>query len=300
MFVLTCLGSPKYLQWLTFQEVGDLVTNEEAYQASLQWLQSIPDVAITWSSPRHEYIIATAPIHVWEKNLQAEFHTYEDSSHPERPKFNVAQQYSIPSDIHPHVIGLLNVAQTPPRFQKRFLREYAPNSKAYKDHLRFEFNGDTHNADNANPQANSGTSTAVTVTALNSYYHIPSNTGNPAISQSVFETSNQYFSPNDLQQFQSQYNLPQQGVTVANGFAVPPGASCMVPSTAPTAGPLYNCNEGNLDVQYITGVAQQVVTIYWYVGGSNAFNDFIVDIANSTNPPQSNSISWGSVEQVYH
>jgi hypothetical protein len=46
------------------------------------------------------------------------------------------------------------------------------------------------------------------------------------------------------------------------------------------------------------GVAQQSTGIYWYVGGSNPFVQWVTDIVDEANPPTSNSISWGSIEQV--
>jgi hypothetical protein len=47
------------------------------------------------------------------------------------------------------------------------------------------------------------------------------------------------------------------------------------------------------------GVAQNVVTIYWYVDGNDAFLQWITAVADEDDPPQSNSISWGSIEQVF-
>jgi putative alpha-1,2-mannosidase len=43
-----------------------------------------------------------------------------------------------------------------------------------------------------------------------------------------------------------------------------------------------HCNEGNLDLQYIMGVAQNVATIYWYVGGGNPFVTWLTDIADES------------------
>jgi hypothetical protein len=59
-----------------------------------------------------------------------------------------------------------------------------------------------------------------------------------------------------------------------------------------------DCLEGNLDLQYIMGMAQSTVTIYWYCEGLNPFVTWITDVADSPHPPTSNAISWGSIEQV--
>ena len=45
------------------------------------------------------------------------------------------------------------------------------------------------------------------------------------------------------------------------------------------------------------GVAQNVVSIYWYVPGNDPFVDYLTDISNESDPPLVNSISWGSIEQ---
>jgi hypothetical protein len=111
--------------------------------------------------------------------------------------------------------------------------------------------------------------------------------GNSTLSQSVFETSSQYFSPSDLTIFQNDYDLTVQAAEAINGFS----------TSQPCSGTI-NCDEGNLDVQYIMGVAQKVATIYWYVSSGNAFTAWVTDIADETDPPQSNSMSWGSIEQV--
>lgn len=98
-----------------------------------------------------------------------------------------------------------------------------------------------------------------------------------------------YFSPGDLTQFQSNYNLPLQPAVDIGGYVT---AACS------SSGSGAQCNEGNLDIQYIMGVAQKTVSVYWYVGGTDPFTSWITDVANTPNPPLSNSVSWGAIEQV--
>jgi hypothetical protein len=59
-----------------------------------------------------------------------------------------------------------------------------------------------------------------------------------------------------------------------------------------------DCFEGNLDLQYMMGIAQDTQTVYWYEGGSDPFVDYVTNVADDPDPPLVNSISWGSVEQV--
>ena len=57
-----------------------------------------------------------------------------------------------------------------------------------------------------------------------------------------------------------------------------------------------------MDIQYIMGVAQKTISIYWYEGGANSTLDpyvlWLVDVAADPNPPLTNSMSWGSNEIV--
>lgn len=114
--------------------------------------------------------------------------------------------------------------------------------------------------------------------------------GSSQLSQSVFETSSMSFSQSDLLEFQVYYGLTQQSAVDNGGYET---------STCSTTSSGTQCDEGNLDIQYIMGVAQKTVSIYWYIPSSNnAFVTWLTDIASTSNPPKSNSMSWGSVEQV--
>lgn len=56
---------------------------------------------------------------------------------------------------------------------------------------------------------------------------------------------------------------------------------------------------GNLDIQYIMGVAQQTISIFWYEPSNSAVDPFVqwvTDVANDPNPSLTNSMSWGSNE----
>ena len=54
------------------------------------------------------------------------------------------------------------------------------------------------------------TANYVTIAYLNQYYKIASNKGSVLLNQSVFETNGECYSPNDLTQFQTMFNLPLQ------------------------------------------------------------------------------------------
>ena len=135
----------------------------------------------------------------------------------------------------------------------------------------------------------------VTVPFLNAFYKIQTNKGSSNQSQGVFETNNQKYSPNDVKQFQQTYGLSIQAAIDKKGVSTTDG--CFSRNNQVSTAP--DCYEGNLDLQYIMGISQQTNTYYWYDGSGNAFLSWIIAVSNTKNPPLSNSISWGTVEQVY-
>jgi hypothetical protein len=59
-------GSSYYQQWMTFDEVGALISNPVGTVSILEWLGQHPLVDVTWKSKRGEYVKASAPLSVWE------------------------------------------------------------------------------------------------------------------------------------------------------------------------------------------------------------------------------------------
>jgi len=103
----------------------------------------------------------------------------------------------------------------------------------------------------------------------------------------LFEALGQDFSPDDLRDFQRKFHIKEHSVDRVIGPNDP--NKC---KTSPDS-----CGEANLDVQYIMGVAQDVHTTYWSIGdqAQDPFLDWIVALANLTNPPLVHSISYGSI-----
>jgi hypothetical protein len=118
--------------------------------------------------------------------------------------------------------------------------------------------------------------------------------GSKKVNQSVFETDNEYYSQSDLTSFQERNGLVLQSPHAINGQET----STCSPSPSPSSSS-FPCNEGDLDLEYIMGMAQRTATIYWWVEDSgDPFFNWIKDVSETPYPPKSNSISWGSTEQV--
>ena len=183
----------------------------------------------------------------------------------------------MPNHLTEHLHSVFNTVQIPPSFHPKYRLPISLNQSAanFKNQQRHTKNS-------------AAAATYVTVPFLNSLYNIPSNIGSADQSQSVFETNLESFSQSDLSLFQRQYGIPLQAAEDKYNMA---SAQC---TTA-------TCAEGNLDIQYLMGIAQKTRTIYWYSPNTaDPFVSWILDVSSTPNPPLSNSISWGSVEQVIH
>lgn len=112
---------------------------------------------------------------------------------------------------------------------------------------------------------NGGSGGGVTPSVIAKTYRMPNETdATPKADMAVFEALGQSFSPDDLSQFQQQYNLPQQKVKKVIGPNQPD--SC--------ASNPNNCVEAELDVEYIMAMAQGAPLTYWAI--SQEFGDIFL------------------------
>eukprot|EP01042_Synura_sphagnicola_P036285 gene36285-biopygen123 len=96
-------------------------------------------------------------------------------------------------------------------------------------------------------------------------------------------------SPADLSSFQSTFSLPQFSIFHDVGGYVNDTA-CLVE--------LSNCQEANLDVQYIMATSGNVPTTFWYDPTNSYFVSFITQVAAQPAPPKVISISYGIAESA--
>jgi subtilase family serine protease len=299
-------SSPLYQQWLTYDEIGEITNDIASSNYVENWLLNIANVSITWTSRRHDFYKASAPISTWEKHFNSIFYKYHDyhihnlhsssisSSNTDDGRYNVhvlANNYTIPNILLGHVSAVFYTCQSPPAMNGHYSKLSSVvnnknnnkfrNDVIIKSHLR-------SNEDKGllNIKRKASNTIVTDVNFLNKLYNIDSNIGSYLINQSVFETSNEDYSPNDLLLFQQQYDQTQEAAIDIGGDI---SNTCGDPGAA-------DCTEGNLDIQYIMGVAQRTTSFYWYVRGANAYVNWITDVGEEVNPPTSNSMSWGSDE----
>lgn len=238
--------SAKYGKFLTRDEVATLTANTEATDAIKSFLTS---KNINSKSTLHgEYVTASATIQQWEDLLHAEFYSFQHESKNEMKAVERANSYVLPSEIVDHVDAVFNLINLP------VVQRPVP-FKSLRD---------------------GASSDVITPAILNSYYNVTSNKGNKFVSQSVFESLDQNYSPSDLKQFQKQYNLPQDTVaTVIGGHD--DDAACVSDAN--------NCVEANLDVQYLMGLSYFTPTTYYYEDATDSFLAWIQGVANLAVPP---------------
>lgn len=292
-------GHPSYQKWMTYDEVTEIIQNEEGYERVRLWLEA-NNIEITWTGRRKDYLRAVTTIGHWESLLNAEFFEHEDRSWVSRKgtsdAVHRASTYSIPEEFASDIFAIFNTVQTPPPYLSKYHTKQPSHPKygsPFRTNLRFT--ATSRASSPSSPDGTKVTDGIVDVAFLNSFYNITTNTGSSSasLSQSVFETEPEYFSTDDLTQFQQTYCLLEQSAVSVGGHSL---TTC--PSTSSNT---EDCFEGNLDIQYIMGVAQVTTSIFWWVtqnSGDDPFLTWIQQVGQESDPPKVNSISYGATENV--
>ena len=99
-----------------------------------------------------------------------------------------------------------------------------------------------------------------------------------------------YYDFSDVSGFETYFKIPQE--TITNVGSVPNSSGCAQSSD-------QNCGEATLDVQYLSGVGQNIPTTYNYDSSSNDgdFVSWITTVAGYAKPTNVYSISYG-VDEV--
>jgi len=115
-------SSPRFQQYLSFSQVGDILNNTQGVTAVVDWLTAA-GANVTSITSRGEYISASAPLALWSHLLDTEFYTIKHvaSSH----RISRCNAYSLPHFIAQHVQSVAYTTQLPPRRQAPKIRETA-------------------------------------------------------------------------------------------------------------------------------------------------------------------------------
>lgn len=282
----------------TRTEVMDFTSNPKSADTLVNFLR-VHEIEITHETHYRDYVTATASIAQWEIFFKTKFHTFHDEVHD---KFFVrALEHSVPKPLKSHIMGVFGVSDY---FLDHNSRAKGGGSMKVRREMkkRAENVVSTGNSEptatgqpwceNALDDDNGDILFTVCVAypqLLYAYYNVSNPVGSELASQAVFASLDQSFSPDDLNQFQTYFNLTVQPIAGAYNGHVYYNA-CYVDTD--------NCDEASLDTQYITSMAQGVPTYFDYVaeGSENLFVEWIIEVANMTNPADVYSISYGGVE----
>lgn len=220
------------------------------------------NIQIVDSTLYNEYIIVKAPINTWEKVLHTEFYEFVYDNHV----YLRCYEYFLESSLNPFIHAIFNTVHLPTP-----LLSHGPKLEDK----------------NPLPSNQIGRGT-ITPDVLNEYYNITFNDGNKLGSQCVFAALKQYYSPNDLKTFTKNYNIPTPYSLESIGGYVS-DSECTKVNNA--------CALGNLNVEYLVGIAQNIPTTYWYTSGrEDIYLEWIIEVSNSTSPPLVNAISYSGTE----
>lgn len=255
-------GSDLYQKWLTSEEVGAIRNNPIGSEAIINWFHE-NNIEIKWMSPSKLYMRVITSINNWERLLHTSFYNYEDQKIGfNKRQLSRAENYAIPHHLRDHIHSFYGISEFPARISKHSIKREVPI-----EYETLTISNDNINNNNlrVSRKLSSSCNGYSTIQCLNQVYNIASNTGSSTASESVFETNTESFSPTDLTKFQQTYGLTTQAAIDIGGQSV---ATCNT-NDAPTA--KNGCFEGNLDIQYIMGMAQVTTAYYYYVDSGDPF-----------------------------
>merc|ERR1712166_834186 len=284
-------ASPRRGEYLSFQEVGELVRNPAATQAVKAWAEAA-EFELVDESSFGEYVVIRGPVHRLSTALSTTFHRYLNEVGEEHV---ACTDLIVPKALEPHLSGILGAIHSP---LQKFGNTRAVSSIASRKDLPVpigfyplpgKFNG------------------TMTPQKIKSFYNIDDDQGSPHITQDIFSTDFQVYTLTDLRAFQSHFGLNTNSTPENVRPNYPYNDTCS--SCDPKQGwdvclsKTYMCGEASLDVQYLTGVSQVTHTRV-HNGNTNygnltqALDIWILDAAKRDDSTLAlvHSISYGIAE----
>jgi tripeptidyl-peptidase-1 len=289
--------NPKYGQHWTRQQVTSLVSNPSATENVQKYLED-RGIHVEKVSKYGEYIQATATISTWEELFQTQFFEFHDEVYD--ITFARALEYSLPALISGDLTGVLGVADYFPPIGAAAIQPATDRLKKITTEAISSLKNKRSLKSNGKKSSTDSSPTLLCVDAgyslcmaypqlLYDYYNISSPYGSNSVTQGIYGSLNQAFSPIDLTTFQEGFNVTVHPIAGSiNGHVY--NNACYVS--------IDDCAEASLDIQYITSIAQSVPTYYYYYADAtlNGFANWLVAVSEMDNPPDLFSISYGGNE----
>ena len=262
-------SSDIYGQHMTGAAVANLTSNPQGRETVLEYLHATGATVVA-ETLSGEYITATAPVTVWEEMFQCEFYMFHQTQDNGIIKKVVrTESYSIPAVLNNHVDSVFNTVEMPhENVVKIRLEKVIVTPEDEKSGLATTF--------------------YTTPAKIRNAYNMGTSKGSASSTQGIYASINEYYSPNDLSQFQTKFGLVLQTVSTAIGDHESSSVCSIFPSS---------CEEANLDVQYIMAASPVSPTTFWYTD-LDYFSEWVVLVANTEKPALVYSISYG-MEEIY-
>eukprot|EP01028_Stygiella_incarcerata_P000370 TRINITY_DN1040_c0_g2_i1.p1 TRINITY_DN1040_c0_g2~~TRINITY_DN1040_c0_g2_i1.p1 ORF type:complete len:598 (+),score=145.93 TRINITY_DN1040_c0_g2_i1:96-1796(+) len=256
-------ASPSYGKYLSHREVGDLFMPSVEHIRNVEaWIYSLcKENTCVWSKNREFVTLVLAAKDVEELlDTELTMHVHESGVMVGCYALN---GYSVPDFVASAIDFVAGV--TPRNIHPRRIHRQLRMAAGLKSNVDAK---------------------KVTPTIIRKRYNVPDDSG-PVVSenlQAVVSFLGQYFSPKDLSQFYETYGAKGEGIEKIIG-----------PNDATVPG-----MEASLDVQYLTGVANNVRTWVWSTGGKHEgqepFMVWLQNVSSTENIPYLFSISYQDYE----
>ena len=257
--------SDNYGQHMTRTGVTELTSNPEGRNSVLEYLHATGATVVS-ETLGSEYITAAAPISVWEEMFDCEFYMFHQTREDMTTKeFVRTEFYSLPAILDNHVESVFNTVDMPHNdvIESRLWPGVgiAGDGKFNLEETPF-----------------------ITPAKLRAAYNMGTSRGSAFSTQGVFASLNQYFSPADLSEFQTYFDVGHKPISnVIGGHAS--DSACSVPSA---------CYGGNVRTQYMMAASPVSPTTYWYTEVS--LFRWLMLVANAAKPSLVYSVAFHYTE----
>ena len=258
-------ASSNFGQHLTREEVAELTTNPLSRDIIISYLKS-NGANILSETCYGEYITANARIDVWEKLLKTEFYNFQQAQRNGHVSEMVrTERYWIPKELDSHVESVFKTIELPDQ----------PHGEAPTL--------------SSSPSAETdGRTRTMTPRKIRDVYNLTDHHGSVNSTQAILGFRDHNPGGADLACFQSSENLPFHALR-----------SMGVRSNHSKCGTDDDfCGLSNVGAQYIMSTSPESPTSYWHIGSESPFTDWIVEVADTMNPPLLISIGFWSEERT--
>lgn len=292
-------SSPNYGDYMTKAEVTEMTSNPIANQKIKEYLLQ-SGASIVSETHGGEYISAKGSIELWEKMFNTEFFVFHHTRvGSEMIEVIRAEKYSVPLILDNYVASVFHTIQmplhiksvpamTPIDLTDEILPFPTATSITYDEEGKYNPSEVRSNMSSIHEMKKmhenrilsdihlNGRYGYITPSVLRSAYNLDGSYGSTVSTQGLFETLTQSYSPSDLLSFQNLYGLSKEGKVISIGDHES-DAACLDNG--------YDCIEGNLDIQYMMGMAENAPTTYWWTEPSNSFGGWLRQVSDMTDPP---------------